>query len=787
LTSLKNTAFKLNPKLNILLFCLIYSMTIYSQGRIIDLSNDEGLPFCTVASLQHPDLMAISDISGYFTLSDKAIGDSILLTYIGYDTLLTVYNLNTKVYALKPSNQYLNEALIVANDGPAIALIKKVLRNRDQLNIQNLNFYQCQIYTKNSIGFDTDEDSISITNFNKTTKFPSKLFISESVINRQYNKPDKVFENIIASSSSVMKDLQFAIPPDEIQSLHFYKDYVRIFNKDYVNPISNFSWFKYHFNLDKIYEEHGDTLYKIDFWPKQKSYNCFKGMCIVSANGWAVQKITMQNANDEIYPFKLHQEYQNHDGIWFPSKLSSQIKFPSAVGKDYPFVLNQDNVFSQVTFQPIYIQPNKINITEINADSISQIQALRPFPLEAKNSIAYTFGKYLFKTTPMGYLLKNMQSFVNYQIPFGPIAIDALSVFQTNLYENKRLGVSLLSNMAHYPHFHLGGYVAYGLDDKAFKYGASIGWYFDKIRTSSLLYQYRHDIEGNRLFRMRNSWYDRYYSNLYASKESHRVEYRKVHSTHNISVGMEWNSYNPHFDYIFISDKDKIDHRLINSGFDITYRYFKGRQINFFNTYFITQNLDYPIFEVHYNQGIKGILGSQFNYQSLEINATKTFRWVLIGNTNITIQAGKVFGHPPIFNIFNAPASLTGSLTLQVPNSFQTMHANTYFSNQYVHLFLEQVIRRLYTTRFSTPELFVGYNAGWGMLMTTGDHDGIVLKDYSSGYHEVGLGFNSLIRLPIYDWFAFGINFGGYYNLKNLSPIKLGENFVLKVGMGFLF
>lgn len=121
----------------------------------------------------------------------------------------------------------------------------------------------------------------------------------------------------------------------------------------------------------------------------------------------------------------------------------------------------------------------------------------------------------------MGYLLKNMQSFVNYQIPFGPIAIDALSLFQTNLYENKRLGVSLLSNMAHYPHFHLGGYVAYGLDDKAFKYGASIGWYFDKIRTSSLLYQYRHDIEGNRLFRMRNSWYDRYYSNLYASNESH--------------------------------------------------------------------------------------------------------------------------------------------------------------------------------------------------------------------------------------------------------------------------
>ena len=58
---------------------------------------------------------------------------------------------------------------------------------------------------------------------------------------------------------------------------------------------------------------------------------------------------------------------------------------------------------------------------------------------------------------------------------------------------------------------------------------------------------------------------------------------------------------------------------------------------------------------------------------------------------------------------------------------------------QYVHLFLEQVIRRLYTTRFSTPELFVGYNAGWAVLTTTGDHDGIV-KIIHPGYHEVGLG-----------------------------------------------
>lgn len=787
LYSLKNTVFKLKKKLNILLLCILASQALFAQSRISDNQTGEGLPFSTVINLTNPKEMTVSDINGYFKLSPGSSGDSILIRCVGYDSLRTIYYVSDTLFRLRHSDKILAEAVITANDAPAIRIIKKVLRNREKLDIRNLHAYQCLIYTKNTIGFDTDQDSISIREFNTTTSYPSTFFISESVIQRQYVNRDKICEKVLASNTSGMETAQFAILPEAIQSLNFYNDYITIFSKDYVNPISQLSWVKYHFNLDKEYQENGDTLYKIDFWPKSKSNNCFKGMLIISNNQWAVQKVRMESATDEIYPFVLHQEYANTAGHWFPLKFIAEIKFPSAIGKNFPFIIHQESSFKNVAFENIKLHPGKTNKTIFAENSNHNIDSLRFYSLSSRDSLGYTFGNYLYKETPLGFLMKNMQSFVNYQIPIGPIAIDYLKLYQSNLFEKHRFSLSFATNMERFPHLHLGGYVAYGTQDKQWKYGGSAGWYFDDLRTTSILYSYTHDVEGNKLFRDRNLWYNRYYSNLFSEIERHQIVFNRIHATHNLTAGINREEYNPRFEYQFHSNEGYLLNKYIIAEAFASYRYFKARQVNFFNTYFIVKNPDYPIIEINYRQGILGLLNSTFNYQSLELNFNKVFRWVLIGNTEITAQGGILLGHTPIFKLFNAPASLTGSLTLQAPASFQTMQPNVYFSNRFFHFFLEQSIKKLYATRFSSPELFVSYNAGWGKLTTATDHSLINLKDYANGYHEVGLGFNSIIRIPIYDWFAFGINVGGYYHFQSGLPIHLGKNAVIKLGIGFLF
>lgn len=144
-------------------------------------------------------------------------------------------------------------------------------------------------------------------------------------------------------------------------------------------------------------------------------------------------------------------------------------------------------------------------------------------------------------------------------------------------------------------------------------------------------------------------------------------------------------------------------------------------------------------------------------------------------------------GRPPIFKLFNAPGARILSMTISTPYSLQTMPPNHYFSTRYLHIFLQQAIRRLYATKFSAPELFVSYNAGWGRLDNMSDHIGVTLKDYHDVFQEVGLGLNSCIRIPIADWFAFGINAGAYYNLNGGLPLEFGKNYNIKAGFGFLF
>ena len=114
-----------------------------------------------------------------------------------------------------------------------------------------------------------------------------------------------------------------------------------------------------------------------------------------------------------------------------------------------------------------------------------------------------------------------MQLILNGQLPIGPLAIDMLSIYRKNLFEGNRFGLSVHSSMKLMPHLGLEAYFAYGTHDNALKYGGSVAWYFDKLRTSNIKYTWNKDVEGNRLFRFRNQWFNQYYSNLFVEIDKH--------------------------------------------------------------------------------------------------------------------------------------------------------------------------------------------------------------------------------------------------------------------------
>jgi len=95
----------------------------------------------------------------------------------------------------------------------------------------------------------------------------------------------------------------------------------------------------------------------------------------------------------------------------------------------------------------------------------------------------------------------------------------------------------------------------------------------------------------------------------------------------------------------------------------------------------------YPIFQLTYTQGLKDVLGSDFQYSKLKFNFFKRFYLSPIGFTNFEVEAGKVFTDAiPYTNLYIHRANQTYSYQLR---SYNLMNFLEFVSDEYTSLFIE--------------------------------------------------------------------------------------------------
>src|SRR5690606_36349708 len=85
------------------------------------------------------------------------------------------------------------------------------------------------------------------------------LFIMESVTERKYVRPNLSEETITATRVSGFKNPQFASLATDFQPFSFYSNSIRLFDIQYLNPISDGSLTKYDFTFEDIHERGQDS------------------------------------------------------------------------------------------------------------------------------------------------------------------------------------------------------------------------------------------------------------------------------------------------------------------------------------------------------------------------------------------------------------------------------------------------------------------------------------------------------------------------------------------------
>ena len=261
----------------------VYAQTTKVSGRVTDALTNEPIPFANVA-FKGTTTGTVTDFNGYFSLESDKPSDSLSASFVGYVPVtlrISRGKSQTVNFLLKVNKVDLGEVVIKAGENPANILLRKVIENRDLNDKRQLDSYKYESYNKmefdltdippdfkdkrliKPFAFIFDNIDSSVTNSKPFLPF----FITEALSDVYFrNNPKNTREIIKASKISGLENesvTQFL--GDMYQNIDVYNNYIDIFGKSFVSPISNVGLLYYRYYLTDSAFIDNQWCYKLKF------------------------------------------------------------------------------------------------------------------------------------------------------------------------------------------------------------------------------------------------------------------------------------------------------------------------------------------------------------------------------------------------------------------------------------------------------------------------------------------------------------------------------------------
>lgn len=795
-----------------IIISLFFSLNILAQKKIspkiIDSKTNNPIAFANI-KYDNSSKGVFSDIDGFFELNTK-LYKSISISYIGYKdtTIITAALNNNTIIKLQKKAYNLSTVDILPGENPAFAIIRKVVDNKKLNDPQELENFSYTAYHKFIVTADADAIKQQMNAYKnpdstliKMDKFLSSqhILLSESVSKRNYEKPNKNKEEVIATRLSGLSNPQFSVLGSQLQSFSFYDASIDVLDKHYINPVSKSSLNKYFYQLvDSIYTEN-DTTYIISFRPhKGTHFDALKGQLHISSNKWAIKNISAEPAETSSdYGIQFQQKYELIDNkYWFPIQITSDLTFYNLIIED----------IAAKGIARTYIRELKINnIPEKRVHFNNEVMIIaadagkkhddtywkqyRPIELDSMEVKTYHTIDSLGKAEHLDEKLWAMMAFMNGRIPLGYVDMDIMKLFNYNEFEGFRLGLGLRTNDRLMKRADIGIYAGYGFRDYQWKYKGDININIlpKSSLTLNLTYtmdvlesaeQYKFDItdfygyERLRDFLVNEMVYYKGYSS--------ELKFRALPNS-SWSLGANYYQYNSISDYSYSSSDQESAADFLISEIGIGWRFaFKEKLYRTGNTVF-SMGTNYPILNVHYTQAIPGIQDSELNYKKLDLQLDFNYDINFLGKQYWRIKAGRTIGDAPWYKLYNGNASYT-QWYAEAPNTFGTMRYNEFLSDEYIAVYFRHDFKGLlFGSKPFVPQPVFVTSATIGNLSNAGYHKNINFNTLEKGYYESGLLLNSILRSGITN-----IGVGVFYRWGPYSMPIIEDNIAYKITIGYM-
>ncbi len=719
----------------IFLLLLCFPLVVLSQQTIItgvvtDLSTNEKLPYVSVRFLDSK-IGTLTDSIGRFTLETYYATDSLRFSLSGFiSQTIRIKKDETQEVTIQLGilTDDLAEIVILTPDEfPSTKLHKRMVANKPINNKEKLNSYEYDLYSKIQFDLSNLDDNFGkngvvkrldlIMDYLDSTSTGENylpLILSENYSNFYFKNNPKIKKELIQGTKITgIDNLQInQFLGDMYLDVNVYDNVIDVFNKSFISPTSPIARSYYKFFLEDSTFIDNDWCYKLRFLPKRSGDLTFKGEMWIHDTTYAIKLIKASIASDANlnYIQDLYLEHhfdQVEKEVWMlkEERLIANIKLTQKT-KIYGIYARKNStrrnyVINAKRDQEFYSIGNAIQVMDsAKIRPESYWQAVRTEQLTKQQEGIVDMVDSL-NNLPFFQTLKNLTYFsTTGYYPLGKLEYgSAFTLVSFNQVEKFRTAFALRTSNNFSKRLELGGRVAYGFGDQRIKYGFTTRYNITPKKRGMMTAYYTYDIEQIGQSPTAASMGSTFATVLstapfdkltFVKKTGISLE-KDIKKDVVIFSAFDWKEFTPLglANYLKLNQATGLNDTISNiRTAEVTARFRWTKDEEFLAGQFDRTSLRsvFPILSIQAIFGIKGIAGSQYNYQKLEFQLEHNAQVGIFGRMRYGAIAGYIFGNTayPLLKVHEGNQSLW-----LLTSAFNKLNFLEFISDRYVGVFIE--------------------------------------------------------------------------------------------------
>jgi hypothetical protein len=745
------------------------------KGVVTDVKRKEVMPFVTV-SFAGTTIGMSTNTKGEYSLTNNGNYKQIKVTFIGYKTIVRdiepgkdqTININ-----LIEDNHSLNEVIVKSakkkkytnKNNPAVELIRQVIAHKAQNQLENYSYAEYKQYERMIFSLSNLSDKFKNKRIFKNYQFMFReqdstaiggktllpLYLEEKLSDNYYRKAPYAKKQIIEANKQVKYDENFvdnqgltAYFNRMYQDINIYDNNVSLLSNQLLSPIADHSPDYYKFFITDTLKDQQPNLIELSFTPRNTNGLLFEGRIYITMDGnFAVQNADLtvnKNINlNFVRQMEAALSYEkNIDGKYHLSQSNLKIEFginKNKGGGVYGERLVTINNFeiNKPRAKETYDGPAQVFASNSDAKDDRYWTQSRPDTLDAAAAGIYKNIDSLqtipsFKKT-MDIATLVLAGYKNYgKFEVGP----ANTFYSFNPVEGFRPRIGGRSTPELSKRYYFETYGAYGTKDQKFKYFLSSTYSLNNKSIYSFPQNYvrasfQHDtkIPGQELQFVQESnfllSFKRGNNDTWLYNDIFRLDY--VHEfTNHLSYSLGFKKWNQspagalQFQNLLPNGTLNDVNLIHTTELSAQLRWAPHEKFYQGKLYRTPIPDKYPVFTLNYNQGVKGLLGGDYNYQNVTANISKRFYLSQLGFTDVSTEGGYLFGKVPFPLLDIHHANQTYAFQLQSYNlmNFQEFVSDHYASIAIDHNFNGFLFNRVPLLKRLKLREIIDFKALWG-------------------------------------------------------------------------